>query len=60
MTIVIRDPAWRMRLARSYRRTRRAQRERRRQREQYAAEYAAYEARRPELIKKEKMEGGRG
>jgi hypothetical protein len=35
-------------------------RERQHQRERYAAEYAAYEARQPELIKKEEIERGRG
>jgi hypothetical protein len=53
-------PIWRSKLARGYRKTRKAQRQRQRRRERHAAEYAAYEARQPELIKKEKMEGGRG
>jgi hypothetical protein len=51
MTIVIRDPAWRQRLARNYRKTRQAAHRREREHERHAAEYAAYESRQPELIK---------
>jgi len=53
MTVILHDPAYRSRLARRYRMTRKAQRRRRRERERYAAEYAAYEARQPQLIKRE-------
>jgi hypothetical protein len=53
MTIVIRDPTWRQRLARNYRKTRQAAQRREREREQLAAEYAAYESRQPELIKRD-------
>jgi hypothetical protein len=60
MTVIIHDPAWRARLARRYRMTRKAERERQIERERHAAEYAAYEARQPELIKREKIERGRG
>jgi hypothetical protein len=52
-------PIFRSKMARLRRVTRKAERKRQRERERYAAEYAAYEARQPELIKKEKMEGGR-
>jgi hypothetical protein len=64
MTVVIRDPTWRSKLARRYRMARKADRKRRQQRErerqQYAAEYAAYEARQSKLIKREKIQRGRG
>jgi hypothetical protein len=53
-------PIFRSKLAHRYRMTRKAERERQRQRERHAAEYAAYESRQPELIKKEKIERGRG
>jgi hypothetical protein len=52
MTIVLRDPAYRQRLARRYRKTRQAQRRQEQERERFAAEYAAYEARQPQLIKR--------
>jgi hypothetical protein len=58
MTIVVRDPTWRSKLARRYRMTRKTVRQRQRDRELHAAEYAAYEARQPELIKR-KEESGR-
>jgi hypothetical protein len=51
MTMVIRDPAWRQRLAHNYRKTRQAAHRRERERERHAAEYAAYESRQPEVIK---------
>lgn len=51
MTIVIRDPAYRQRLARKYRMTRKAERQRKQQQARFAEEMAAYQARQPELIK---------
>jgi len=53
LTVVIRDPAWRQRLGHRYRMTRKAERRREREQERFAAEYAAYQARQPELIKQE-------
>src|SRR5262245_34864669 len=60
MTIIIRDPTWRAKLARRYRATRKAQRKRARERELHAAEHAAYQARQPELIQREEKHRGRG
>ena len=60
MTVILHDPAWRGRLARRYRMTRKAERERQIERERYATEYAAYQQRQPQLIKREDKERGRG
>jgi hypothetical protein len=51
---------FRSKIAQARRKTRQAQRHQQRERELHATEYAAYEARQPELIKQEDIERGRG